>query len=71
MAFQVRRTRALMLSGAPLGRALPGRLGLEIRATVQGGLRILERIEQADFDVFRRRPALKWIDWPRILARAL
>jgi phytoene synthase len=71
MAFQVRRTRALMLSGAPLGRALPGRLGLEIRATVQGGLRILERIEQADFDVFRRRPVLKWIDWPRILARAL
>jgi phytoene synthase len=71
MAFQVRRTRALMLCGAPLGRALPGRLGLEIRATVQGGLRILERIEQADFDVFRRRPVLKWIDWPRILARAL
>jgi phytoene synthase len=71
MAFQVRRTRALMLCGAPLGRALPGRLGLEIRATVQGGLRILERIEQADFDVFRHRPVLKWIDWPRILARAL
>ena len=36
-----------MLAGAPLGRALPGRIGLEIRATVQGGLRILERIERA------------------------
>ena len=71
MAFQVRRTRELMLSGAPLGRELPGRLGLEIRATVQGGLRILEKIEEADFDVFRRRPVLQWFDWPRILARAL
>jgi phytoene synthase len=70
MAFQVRRTRELMLSGAPLGRALPGRLGLEIRATVQGGLRILEKIEQAHFDVFRRRPVLRWFDWPVVLARA-
>jgi squalene synthase HpnC len=71
MAFQLGRTRELMLSGAPLGRDLPGRIGLELRATVQGGLRILEKIEKADFDVFRRRPVLQWFDWPRILARAL
>jgi phytoene synthase len=71
MAFQVGRARELMLSGAPLGRALPGRIGLEIRATVQGGLRILERIEKVDFDVFRRRPVLKWFDWPLLAARAL
>jgi phytoene synthase len=70
MAFEVGRTRELMLSGAPLGRVLPGRLGLEIRATVQGGLRILEKIEKADFDVFRRRPVLRWFDWPVVLARA-
>jgi phytoene synthase len=70
MAFQVGRTRELMLSGAPLGRTLPGRIGLEIRATVQGGLRILEKIEKADFDVFRRRPLLRWFDWPLILLRA-
>jgi squalene synthase HpnC len=71
MAFQVGRTRRLMLSGAPLGRALPGRIGLEIRATVQGGLRILEKIEKIGYDVFRRRPVLRWRDWPVILARAL
>jgi phytoene synthase len=71
MAFQLGRTRELMLSGAPLGRALPGRIGLEIRATVQGGLRILEKIERADFDVFRRRPVLQWFDWPLLAARAL
>ena len=71
MAFVVRRSRELMLSGAPLGRALPGRVGLEIRATVQGGLRILDKIEQARYDVFRHRPVLRWHDWPALLARAL
>ena len=70
MAFQVRRARALMLSGASLGRDLPGRVGLEIRTTVQGGLRILEKIEAAGYDVFRRRPTLRALDWPLILARA-
>ncbi len=71
MAFQVRRSRELMLSGAPLGADLPGRSGLEIRATVQGGLRILEKIETAGYDVFRRRPVLEWRDWPLVLWRAL
>lgn len=71
MGFQIERSRAMMESGAPLGRALPGRIGLEIRATVQGGLRILEKLERARCDMFRHRPVLKWHDWPVILARAL
>ena len=70
MDFQAARTRELMLSGAPLGRALPGRFGLEIRATVQGGLRILEKLRAADYDVFRRRPVLRAFDWPLLLLRA-
>jgi len=71
MRFQVERTRALMLSGKDLGKALPGRIGLEIRTTVQGGLRILEKIERAGYDVFRRRPKLKALDWPLLLLRAV
>lgn len=71
MRFEVSRTRELMQEGAPLGRALPGRVGLEIRATVQGGLRILEKIERAGYDVFRRRPVLRMLDWPLMLARAV
>ena len=71
MAFQVERTRQLMLEGAPLGRALPGRIGLEIRATVQGGLRILDKIQAAGYDVFRRRPVLRAFDWPLLLLRAV
>lgn len=69
--FQIERSRDMMRSGAPLGRALPGRFGLEIRATIQGGLRILEKLERAECDMFRHRPVLKWHDWPVILARAL
>jgi phytoene synthase len=69
--FQIERARSMLLEGAPLGRALPGRIGLEIRATVQGGLRILEKLEGAQCDMFKHRPVLKWYDWPVILARAL
>jgi phytoene synthase len=71
MAFQVRRAREMMLSGAPLGRTLPGRIGLEIRATIQGGLRILDKIEAVGYDVFRHRPVLGFFDWPVLLLKAL
>jgi len=71
LGFQVERTRAMFLGGAPLGRRLPGRIGLEIRATVHGGLRVLDKLDAVRFDVFRRRPVLEWYDWPLLLWRAL
>ncbi|MFD2367375.1 squalene synthase HpnC [Pseudoduganella sp. GCM10020061] len=71
MAFEVQRARALMLSGAPLAVRLPGRIGWELRLVVQGGLRILDRIERAGFDVFRHRPVLGPRDWVAIGWRAL
>jgi len=71
MAFQSARSREMLRSGAPLGRSLPGRLGLEIRATVQGGMAILDKIDAVAGDVFRHRPVLRKRDWPMILLRAL
>jgi squalene synthase HpnC len=71
LRFQVQRARTLMLSGAPLGWDLPGRIGLEIRAIVAGGLRVLDKIEAVDYDVFKRRPKLDAFDWPLILWRSL
>ena len=71
MDFQIDRARALMLRGAPLVRALPGRLGWEIRLTVQGGLRILERLRRVRGDVWRRRPTLGPRDWLVMLSRSL
>ncbi len=70
MSFQTARARALLESGAPLARALPGRIGWELRLVVQGGLRVLERIDRARGDVFRERPVLQAADWPRMLWRA-
>jgi squalene synthase HpnC len=71
MAFECERSRQLLLEGRPLARALPGRLGLEIRATIAGGARILEKIDAAKGDVFRARPVLNKLDWLRIAAGAL
>jgi len=70
MRFEVERARAMMLAGAPLALRLPGRIGWELRLVVQGGLRILERIEAADYDVFARRPTLGPVDWGIMLWRA-
>ena len=42
--------RALMLEGAPLVHTLPGRVGWELRLVVQGGLRILDKIERHGHD---------------------
>jgi squalene synthase HpnC len=69
--FQTDRARRMMLAGAPLVHALPGRMGWEIRFTVQGGLRILERIRRVRGDVFRRRPVLRPADWLLIGSRTL
>ncbi|MGB9107981.1 MAG: squalene synthase HpnC, partial [Telluria sp.] len=71
MRFETERARALMREGAPLATRLPGRIGWELRLVVQGGLRILDAIERADYDVFRRRPQLKRLDWLVLLWRAL
>jgi squalene synthase HpnC len=71
MAFEVERARALMLSGAPLAARLPGRIGWELRLVIQGGLRILECIERADYDVYRRRPRLGKPDYMKMAWRAL
>jgi squalene synthase HpnC len=71
MRFEVDRARALMLGGAPLAKRLPGRIGWELRLVVQGGLRILQRIERVDYDVFCHRPKLQLRDWVAIVWRAL
>ncbi len=70
MSFQVQRTRQFLHSGAPLGRELKGQLGLEMRMIIAGGDRILSKIMNADYDVFRRRPVLKAHDWVLMLAKS-
>ncbi|MCF8160327.1 MAG: squalene synthase HpnC [Polaromonas sp.] len=65
------QARALMLAGAPLARRIPGRAGWELRLVVQGGLRILDKIEALNFATWRTRPTLTARDVPVLVWRAL
>lgn len=63
--------RELMASGSGLVRRVPGRAGWELRLVVQGGLRILDRIEATGFNTFAERPALRMRDVGVMLVRSL
>jgi squalene synthase HpnC len=71
VAEMVGWARGLMLEGAPLVHTIPGRAGWELRLVVQGGLRILEKIEHVHHDTLHTRPTLRWYDAPLLLWRAL
>ncbi|RYY94664.1 MAG: squalene synthase HpnC [Comamonadaceae bacterium] len=71
VADEVAWARELMSRGAPLVHRVPGRMGWELRLVVQGGLRILDRIEGFGFDALRRRPTLRPVDAPLLAWRAL
>ena len=63
--------RELMLEGAPIALAVPGRVGWELRLVVQGGLGILAKIAAMNFASFARRPRLHAADHLLIGVRAL
>ena len=71
LAAQVDWARALMLRGAGVALRVPGRAGWELRAVVQGGLRILDKIAADGFRSFTRRPRLGPADAPVIAWRCL
>jgi squalene synthase HpnC len=64
------RARELMREGSPLATALPGRIGWELRLVVQGGLRILDKIERGGHRTLSARPTLAGADLPAMLWRA-
>jgi squalene synthase HpnC len=64
-------TRALFLDGRGVADDVRGRLRWELRATWLGGMRILDRLVEADYDVFHARPTLTRRDAPGILLDAL
>lgn len=70
LRFEVQRAREMMQSGAPLGSVLGGRIGLEMRMIISGGLRILKKLDAAGYDMFRHRPILKPHDWVIMFAQS-
>jgi hydroxysqualene synthase len=67
----VARTRARMHLGAGLPPRIAGRMGWELRAVVQGGLRVLEKIQALDYASWRARPQLSRADQVLIAWRCL
>ena len=53
--FQIERANKLLGSGSLLGKTLPGRFGLEVRAIILGGSRILEKLYRQDNPFSRPR----------------
>lgn len=63
--------RELMVEGAGLVHQLPGRMGWELRLVVQGGLRVLDKVEAMRGDSLWGRPVLGGGDWLRMAVRAV
>jgi squalene synthase HpnC len=68
--FEVARTRALYDHGRPLLQKLGNDLRMELTLIWLIGTTILDKIEDADFDVFSQRPAIRRRDKALIMARA-
>lgn len=71
MNRQIERARKMLAAGAPLGRLLGGRIGLELRLTVLGGEAILRKLHADPTCVFHDRPVLTRRDWVFLLGRAI
>jgi hydroxysqualene synthase len=71
IADNAKFARALMLKGAELPLKMPGRAGWELRLVVQGGLRILDKIEAMGYVTWQKRPKLSVWDVPVLIWRAL
>lgn len=71
MRFNVERAETMLQNGKPLGRILPGRMGLEMRLIIAGGETIIRKLKVVNGDVFHKRPTIKAWDWPAILIKAI
>ena len=50
--------RKLFLEGLPLARMVGRGLAADVELFSRGGIRVLDKIERQDYDVFRRRPSI-------------
>ena len=74
LSEELRFARELMLQGAPLVHRVKGRAGWELRAVVQGGLRILDKLDargETNDHTQLARPTLHKPDFIRIAWRCI
>jgi squalene synthase HpnC len=67
----VDRAQGLFEVGLPLAQKVDRRLSLDLDLFSRGGMRVLEKIRQADYDVLSARPAIGRGERVRLLAGAL
>jgi squalene synthase HpnC len=67
----VEKARELFWEGLPLSRMVDRRLALDLDLFSRGGLRVLEKIEQRDYDVLAARPAISKAERVRLLLASL
>jgi squalene synthase HpnC len=63
--------RRLFQEGLPLARMLDRRLSVDVELFSRGGMRILDKIEQQDYDVLSRRPSISRSDRVRLLVTTM
>jgi squalene synthase HpnC len=71
MREAVGKAHALFLEGLPLCGMVERRLALDLDLFSRGGMRVLEKIEEQDYNVLAARPAISKAERVRLLLRSL
>lgn len=71
MRFQLSRTKKLFKEGRSILKYLPKSFLVQMKMTILGGEKILEKIEEIDFDVLNFRPKLNKLDYLTIFLKGL
>lgn len=71
LKFQVDRTDRMFREGSGLVYLTKGRLSLELKCVIMGGMSVLEKIRQLNYNTLVKRPTLNNKDKIKILLKAL
>lgn len=69
--YEIVVLRQMFFQGKSLLNVLPYRMKIQISATINGGMEILDKIEKYGYDVFSRRPVLTKSDFIKIFIKTL
>ena len=71
LKHNVERTQALYDEGKNLLKYLRGRFKIEIKWTIAGGEKVLDKIRKNDYDVFAQRPKLDKMDFISLFIKSI
>ncbi len=71
MISLIDKTKDLFRNGLPLLEKVSGRLKWELRFTIEGGLALLNKIADTNYNVLQIRPKLNKLDWTKITLNLL